>query len=312
MKALRTWFFRTAPLVFLLNLSKRFHPPGFGGISLYDTGLFFRQGLKKGTLPTRAAALAYNFFLALFPSIIFLFTLIPYVPMDDFQVKLMESIRLFMPENAYAATESTIQEILTRQHGGLLSFGFLMALYFSMNGFSAMINAFNNTFHDVKRRKPLMQRFIALCLVFIFVTILILGIGTIVSGEYILHRWLKDDSGLKFLVEVSRWLILFLLFWVMISSAYYLAPSRKNKGWKFFSPGSLIATLFTILASLGFAYFVNNFGNYNKIYGSLGTLIVIMIWIYINSLVLLMGFEINASIHAARRKKILGAEKKVT
>ncbi|MCC7302127.1 MAG: YihY/virulence factor BrkB family protein [Bacteroidia bacterium] len=297
------------PVRAVLRLSKRTVPPGFGGISVYEAGVYFRQGLTKGALPTRAAALAYNFFLALFPSVIFLFTLIPYVPIEDFQPRLMETIRMVMPENAYAATEETIQEILTRQNGGLLSLGFLMALYFSTNGFNSMINAFNNTFHELEKRNVFMQRLVSLALVLIFVLILVLGVGTLVTGEWMLAHVVSEGStGGRFLVNISRWLVLFLLFWVMISSAYFMAPARRNRGWKFFSPGSLIATLLSIVTSLGFAYFVNHFGSYNKIYGSLGTLIVVMMWIYLNSLVLLLGFEINASIHSARRKKIL-AEK---
>ena len=292
----------------LVMIGSKIILPGFGGISIYETALHFKHGLNKGSLPTRAAALSYNFFLALFPSVIFLFTLIPYIPIDNFQWRLLEAIRMFMPANAYEATEETINEIITQPNGGLLSLGFLMALYFSTNGFNSIINSFNNSYHDVEKRKPLMQRFISLLMVVISTSTIILGIGTLVAGEYLINH-LGNEAGntLKlFLLDMSKWLALFMLCWILISTMYYLSPARRSRGWRFFSPGSLMATLLSIATSLGFAYFVNNFGTYNKVYGSLGTLIVVMIWIYLNAVVLLVGFEINASIHTAKRKKVLG------
>ncbi len=287
--------------------------PGFGGISVYEVSHFFWSGIRKGTLPTRASALAYNFFLAIFPSIIFLFTLIPYLPIDNFQPQLLLAIKMVLPENAYAAAEETIHEILTRQNGGLLSFGFLLALYFSTNGFNSMINAFNNTYHDLEKRKPLMQRLIAFLMVGIVTSAIFIAVGCLVYGEHLIHSLLdKGEYGFTgMVITIGKWLVIFILCWFVMSALYFLAPARRNTGWRFLSPGSLFATLFSVITSLGFAFFVNNFGNYNKIYGSLGTLIVVMIWIYLNSLVLLLGFELNASIHTARRKKMLGLKSEV-
>ncbi len=277
--------------------------PGFEGLPLYDVLKFFFKGIVKGAITSRASSLAFSFFLALFPSAIFLFTLIPYIPIEGFQDELIALLRAFMPSSAFEAMEETLEDIILHQRGGLLSIGFITALYFSTNGFNAMISAFNQSYHTVETRKLWMQRLISLLLVFIQTLLILSATALLIYTEY-LSKQLAIQSGSfwAYMMNLGKLLIVFSLFFCSISSIYYLGPSKKS-GWRFVSAGSTFATLLCIVTSLGFAYYVNNFGSYNKLYGSIGTLIVIMLWIHFNSVILLLGFELNVSIKHAKKDR---------
>jgi membrane protein len=292
---------KSKPVSSLLNLSRRIVLPGFEGFPLYDVLTFFFKGLQKGAITTRASSLAFNFFLAIFPSIIFLFTLIPFVPIDNFQITLFELLREVMPKAAFDAAEETIADIIKNQHGSLLSIGFISALYFSTNGVNAMIEGFNSTYHEMDTRGWVKQRLIALGLVLITTFTLIIAISLIIYSELILAKIPLGDYS-YFLIQLGRGLVVFFLFLIIIAFDYYLGPAHKIRN-KFFSAGALFATILTLITSLGFAYYVNHFGKYNKLYGSIGTLIIVLLWIYFNSIVLLLGFELNASIHSAKKRK---------
>lgn len=284
----------------LIKASQRIVLPGFQGLSLYLVSKFFFRGIMNGTLNMRASSLSFSFFLAIFPSIIFLFTLIPYIPIDNFQDYLFNLLQKVMPEAAFEATEETIADIIGNQRGGLLSFGFITALYFSTNGFNAMINSFNETYHDIETRDPLHQRLASFYMLFLTVLLISVSIALLIFGEFGMTRLVDNYKWLYYILSFLKWLILGALCYSIISFNYYLGPKRKQ-GWHFFSAGSMLATVFIILATLGFTYYVNNFGNYNKLYGSIGTLIVILMLIYINSLILLLGFDLNASIQSAKK-----------
>jgi membrane protein len=283
--------------------------PGFEGQSLYVVSKFFFKALKNGSVNMRASSLAFSFFLALFPSIIFLFTLIPYIPIHNFQDELFNLLQTIMPQNAFEAAEDTIKDIINKPRIDLLSFGFISALYFSTNGFNAMINAFNETYHTIETRHPLFQRLVSLIMVIVTVLMLSLAIMLIIFSEIGLHKLVHADKTAYYLLLFGKWIVLFGLCFCLISFNYYIGPKRK-KGWRFFSAGSMFATILIAAASFAFAYYVNNFGKYNKLYGSIGTLIVIMMWIYINSLILLLGFDLNASIHTAknRLREVMGED----
>lgn len=209
-----------------------------------------------------------------------------------------------MPSAAFDATEGTIADIIGNQRGGLLSFGFFTALYFSTNGFNAMINAFNETYHDIETRNPLYQRVVSFYMLFLTVLLIAISIAILIYGEFGLSHIFQSNKALYYILSFLKWLVLGGLCYTIISFNYFLGPKRK-KGWRFFSAGSMLATVFIIIATLVFTYYVNNFGNYNKLYGSIGTLIVIMMMIYINSLILLLGFDLNVSIHSAKKHRDL-------
>jgi membrane protein len=206
-----------------------------------------------------------------------------------------------LPKSAFIAMEETIIDIIKNQNGGLLSFGFISALYFSTNGFNAMIEAFNETYHEFETRSAFTQRLVSLLLVILSTLLISVAISLIIASEIVFQYFIEASSVTFYLVLFGKWIILLTLCLCFISFNYYFGPKSK-KGFKFLSPGSILATILAILTSLLFAYYVNNFANYNKLYGSIGTLIVIMLWIYINALILLLGFDLNASIQSAKKK----------
>jgi membrane protein len=295
----------SAPFQSFVSYTKRTALPGFDRLPIYYVADFFFTGIQRGRIVTRAQALAFSFFLAVFPATIFLFSLIPYIPIKGFQVQLLTMIQDVLPSSAYNSVRETVEEIVKIPHGGLLSIGFISALYFTTNGFMTMMRGFNSSYHVIETRTPWKLRVVALNItlimsILIFSATLMLIFGEQVTHSLAKHSILKNKTQVALLL-LGKWLVVLSLFFSGISFLYYYGPSQKKR-WRFVSAGSTLATIFTILVSTGFAFFVNNFGKYNKIYGSIGTLIVILLWIYFNSLILILGFELNASIDNAKKK----------
>ena len=173
-------------ITFVIKLSKKLVLPGFDGLPLYNVTGFFFKGLYEGYITSRASAISFNFFLAIFPSLIFLFTIIPFIPIENFQTTLLAMINDFMPKSAYETVKGTVEDIVTRPRGGLLSIGFILALYFSTNGINSIMEAFNNTYHTIETRSDFKQRLISILLVLILSVLLIISIGLMTVGPIIL------------------------------------------------------------------------------------------------------------------------------
>jgi membrane protein len=292
------------PYYLFIEWTKVLVLPGFSPLPLFTVASFFFQEIGKDELINKASSLSYNFMLAIFPAIIFLFTLIPYIPIDNFQDQLMNLIALILPAEAYAAVNTTLLDIVENQNSKLLSFGFVFALIFATNGVHTLMVAFNKSSLITETRSWLRQRLVAVFLTVLISFALIFGLIIMTIGEYIIDI-LKtglsfQDSLWLYLLNMGRWLILIIIYFVTIASLYRYGPANAKK-WKFFSAGSWMATVLAVLTFWGFSYYINNFGNYNKLYGSIGTLIVLMIWLYLNSLIILVGFELNASIDLSKR-----------
>jgi membrane protein len=288
----------------VISWSKRTTLPGFDRLPLYTVADFFIKELGKESLTTKASALAFNFLLAIFPATIFLFTLIPYIPIQDFQDQLMYILLQVLPKNAFLAVQTTLLDIIENQNGGLLSLGFVSALFFATNGVMALMRSFNKSSLILETRSGWKQRMVATFITILFSLLIVVGISMIVAGEFFITL-LKKEGIIKgvflfYSLLMVRWLIILALFLSVISTLYYFGPATVKK-FRFISAGSTLATVLSILTSLGFAFYVNNFSSYNKLYGSIGTLIVVMLWLFINSLILLIGFELNASIDIVKR-----------
>lgn len=279
--------------------------PGFSPLPIYTIGSFFFKEIGKEALTNKASSLAYNFMLAIFPGIIFLFTLIPYIPKRiGFQDQLMKLLQLILPSQAFEAFETTLIEIVKIQNGKLLSFGIVLSVFFATNGVHNLMRAFNKSSMVIEKRSWLKQRLIALILTCIIAVSLIATIAAMTIGEIALN-YINKGLGLKgnltaYVIELSRWALLGILYFVTISILYKYGPSNAKK-WRFLSAGSWLATILAFLTIWGFSFYINHFGSYNKVYGSIGTLIVIMIWLYLNSFILLLGFELNASVDLSKR-----------
>lgn len=287
-----------------IRWSKGYILPGFDPLPLYDVAAFFAHEIQQRTLLNKASSLAFNFMLAFFPATIFLFTLIPYIPITNFQGQLLSVLATVLPYNAYMTFQATIEDIVKHQNGSLLSIGFFSALYFATNGITNLMQAFNRSSLVVEKRTWLKRRQIAIGLTIIISFALLMAI-TIMTGGEALISFLKSHIGKKshiwiYLLIFSRWIIIVAIFLFSISMLYRYGPANKQK-WKFLSTGSIMATILAVLTSLGFTFYINHFASYNKLYGSIGTLIILMLWLYLNCLILLIGFELNASIEYSKR-----------
>jgi membrane protein len=277
--------------------------PGFDGVPINQVITFVVKGFRKGVLVTRASSIAFNMLLALLPASIFLFTLIPFIPIPNFQQELIKLFENILPSNAFNFLETTIIDIVTHKSGGLLLIMFFATIVFSTNGIHAVIHAFVVSAHTFKSRSWVNQRKISVVLLLIVIFMISLAGFLVIFGKITVNRLVAmhviKRHFVIYILTFLRWLVIIGLLFLAISFLYYLAPAKKT-GFKFFSPGSTLATLLFILTSLGFSAYVNNFGQYNKLYGSVGTLMVILIWLYLNSIAILIGFELNVSIMAAR------------
>jgi membrane protein len=274
-------------------------PPGFAGATLYDALSVFFEEVRDTNMTQRAASVAFFLLLALFPGILFLFTLIPIIPISGFENTLLVQMKSVLPSDAFDFLEEAIEEILSIQRLDLLSLGFVFAFIASTTGVNAIMRSFDKSAPTFRKRTFVQKRLRAIMLTAILFAALLVSVGLIVSGRYVVN-WMVDvlavEGQAAFIIAgILRWAIIVLLFFFAISCIYKFGPARE-KPWRFISAGATVATVMSIAASLGFAVFVNSFDVYNKVFGTIGALLATMLWVYINSLVLLIGFEINASI----------------
>lgn len=312
------------PVAFILNKSKHWYLPGFEGVPLYDVGRFFLGQVKTVGLTERASAIAYNFIMAIPPSFLFLFTLIPHLPFikkKDILNQVQLILKDLIPVEKFNSTIAVFieQTFFKAPVFGLLSFGLLLAWFFASNAMMGIMRSFNKNYIGFAKRKGLHDRWVAIRLTtLIFGLVLGCLILLITQGAFLKWVGLKSPFWKGFILY-TRWIFIIALVFYSISFIYKYAPAVHKK-WKLVSPGSILATFMCILATLGFSEFVNNFGKYNALYGSIGTIIVLMALIFINSLVLLIGFELNVSIKSLRaiaekrdaHEKELAAREKTT
>lgn len=294
-----------------ITVSKR------GNVSLWKLLTYFTDEVVTNDIWSESKGVAYNFTVALFPSIIFLFTLIPHIPIENFDGLIMQFLHEVLPSSMYDVTSTTINDIVSKQRGGLLSFSFIMALTLATNGMQGLMDSFNKCYNTDEKRTFLKKRLIATMLTFLLAFVLFLAMIVLIFGESILRglgsleiiqmtgldlNTMLDEGGGLF--NFLRYFIFALILFFAISIIYYFAPAVHRR-WNFLSLGSVVATILCILFSIGFAVYINNFASYNRLYGSIGTLIGIMLWLQFISFVLLVGFEINASIALAEGEEFV-------
>ena len=290
----------------VIRFSKRFQPFGFEGISLYEVSRFFVQQIKKGSLNQRAAAISFNFIMALPPACIFLFSLVPLFPVaDQFYNEVNSFVREITPNEATRdAVENFLADFFKRPKNSLLSIGFITSLYFSSNAVLGIIHSFNQSIHEKESKAFFAYRWKEIRLTFVIILIFMASILLLIT-QGALFKWLflllKIDSVfIKWLIIIVRWVVIVGLFFYSIAFIYRHAPSVEKK-WKLISPGSIVASALIILFTFMFSYWINNFATYT-IYGSIGTILILMIFVNFISLVLLIGFELNLSIKLLKRQ----------
>jgi membrane protein len=299
--------FKSAPVVFLINKSKLLILPGFEGLPLYDVLDFLLKQIKTHGLTERASAISYNFVMALPPSLLFLFTLIPNLPFvskQNIRSQLNSLIHDIIPSPVYnREVIKFIDSFIDNSRIGLLSFGLLLSLFFASNAIMGLIRAFNKKYIGFKKRKNIHERLIALRLTVLLFGLLLGYLILLIMQGALLKLLVRNDT-LREIFSYGRWILMIFLIFFAIAYIFKYAPSVQKK-WKLNSPGAILATLLSIVSSLSFSFFVTSFGKYNALYGSIGTIMMIMALIYINSLALLIGFELNVSIKSLRANVLL-------
>ena len=287
------------PLAFLINRSKFVFLPGFEGVPLYDVLRFFYRQIKTEGLPQRASAISYNFIMAIPPSLLFLFTLIPNLPFfskKSIQLELHRLILDIIPAQTYnKELIKFVDSFIFESRIAVLSFGLLVSLFFASNAMMGLIVAFNRKQHPgFEKRMGIVSRWTAIKLT-VLIFGLFLGYFVLLISQGVLLEWLIKDPTWRDVFANMRWIFIVLMIFFAIGFIFKYAPSRQEK-WRIASPGTITTTFLSLLSSLGFSIFVNNFGRYNVLYGSIGTIMMVMALIYINSLAILIGFELNVSI----------------
>ncbi|MCB0542982.1 MAG: YihY/virulence factor BrkB family protein [Saprospiraceae bacterium] len=292
----------------IVQWAKTHSLPGLKRIPLYNLLVFIEKETQEDAIVTRANSMAFSFFMAIFPAIIVLFTLLAYTPLyDNFDDVLRNSIQEIMPGNAGNMLFRTIEDIATKPRSGLLSFGFILSIWFASNGMLSMMRGLEKNYKTTfKKRTAFQKRLIAIQLTFLVSFVLVASVILVILGNTILSfvfQYIKVDIFTKFAVFAFRWVVVLLLFYASFSTIYRFGSSTRRP-IPFFNPGALLATALSVLTSWGFSFYVDNFGNYNKLYGSIGTLIVLMVWMQLNCMILLIGFELNAGIAVLRDERL--------
>jgi len=297
--------YESAPFRFLEARSKKIILPGFRGKPLFDVVQFFFEQVKKVGLNDRARSIAFSFLTAIPAATIFICTVIPYLPVSQ---KIERQMLLLTQDitpnqNTYVLVSQFLKDFLEKPRAGLLSVGIVLALFYSSNAMMGIMRSFNRSlFYNTSRRNALQSRWMALKLTALVLFILIGIVIMLVTQADLLRSLLKalhvrnNNHSLRWLFRTLRWIVILPLFYMTIACIYKYGPAVRKR-WSLWSPGTLLATFLTILTTMGFSYWVNRFGTYNKVYGSIGTVMILMLLVYFNSLVLLIGFELNVSIH---------------
>lgn len=263
---------------------------------------FLLKKLNNDDVSVRAKSITYDFFLSIFPGIIFLFTLIPYIPIPNLDKRILGALADFMPQSIYISVESTLTDIIAIPRSGLLSFGFLFAFYAANNGIISVINTFNHCYKTKDERPFLLKLLVSTSILFLLFLVVVGG-GVIAWFLTIVYQSVEHGFNVSslqlYFLSFLRLFVMFFLIIMSISVIYYIAPSVHER-WKFFSIGSVTASILCFLFTLGFGFYIEHFNSYNKLYGSIGALIGFLLLVFVNILMLLVGFQINASLNLAQ------------
>ncbi|MBE99575.1 YihY/virulence factor BrkB family protein [Flavobacterium coralii] len=289
----------------VVRFGKSIKLPWSEGLTLYHLSELYITGIVKGDLSYRAGAIAFSFFMSLFPFALFILNLIPHIPVENFQDDFLQFVEENVPPNTYEAIHGIIEDITGTSYGSLLSTGILLAILLMSNGMNAILSGFQSSMHITIKRTFLRQYAVAIGLSLILSVLLIITVAAIITLEVVIHilksnGFLTDDV---YLLEIGRYVFLVLMI-LTTTSVLFKFAAKETKKAAFFSYGSVFTTILFIITSYLFSIYVTRFAQYNELYGSIGTLLVLMLYIWINCFILLLGFELNALIHKLKRKNL--------
>lgn len=297
-----------------IHITRKLILPGFEGLSLWEVLFFFVWSIRKGLITTRAASLSFHFFLAMIPFGLLLVILSTYLPFYDIEKDIVPILAGFIPEQLVNNFIQSMHEFENSSVSSLISFGFVLSLYFSANGFEVMIETFNHSQHNFKKRGYWSVKIASVIFVIIFLVGLLISFFILLTEKRLLNNWAETSNFVEshyytfFIILNSLFFALVLYFAVAL--IYYFGPLKRD-GFRFFSAGATLTTFLIIVISIVYVYYINEFSKYNELYGSIGTIMILLLWIYFVSITLLIGFELNASIHGALMKKKLNQLEKI-
>ena len=289
----------------LVKIGKMIPIPKLEGLTLYDLLEIYIFGIVKGALTSRAGGIAFSFFMALFPFLLFVLTLIPFIPIDGFQQEFIQQIENLLPPNTAEAVNTVIEDIANNKYGGLLSFGFLTSMFLMTNGVNAIFGGFEYSYHVTEVRSVIKQYIVAFCVSLVMCFFLLFAVAGLIFFEIFARQvdilmWIERHQAIN---QIGKFSFFVLIIYFSVSVLYKFG-TKEIKNVSFFSPGSVLTTLLTILMFYLFSIYVTRFSKYNELYGSIGTLLILMLFIWLNAIILLLGFELNATINRLRKRSL--------
>lgn len=288
----------------LMHFTQKIKLPWLEGLSFYDLLELYFIGIAKGAFSYRASAIAFSFFMALFPFALFILNLIPYIPIENFQADFLQFVEESVPPNTYDAIYKIINDILNNSYQGLLSSGFLLSIFLMANGVNAILGGFENSRHITVTRGFFRQYAVSIGIAMLLSLLLIITVSSIVVFEYIIQtmksQGIFDNINL---VSIGRFAFVGIMI-LTATSILFKFGTKQTRRNSFFSIGSIFTTVLIILTSFVFGIYVVRFAKYNELYGSIGTLLILMIYIWLNCMILLLGFELNGAINRLKRKNL--------
>ncbi len=286
----------------LVTIGKRIVLPGFEGLSVYDLIEIYVMGIIKGTFSARASAISWSFFLSLFPFLLFLLNLIPYVPIENFETNFFEFVNSALPKQSSDFFSGIFEDISSNPRGGLLSTVFILSILFMTNGINAVFSGFEYSYHVTLNRNFVKQYVVALGVSIIVASLLLITVIGTLYFSYLVDDLNKigvvDDT--VFWLTIGKYALFVFMIFVIIATLFYFGTSEGKQN-KFFSPGAFMTTLLIIVTTYLFGIYIDNFSNYNQLYGSIGAMLILMLYIWLNANLLLLGFELNASLNQLRK-----------
>ncbi|MET2985150.1 YihY/virulence factor BrkB family protein [Aureibaculum conchae] len=285
-----------------VTLFKKIKVLGLEGMSLYNVLEMYALGIVRGALTARAGGIAFSFFMALFPFALFILTLIPYISIEGFQEGFVDFIHQALPPQTFEAVDSVLKDITNNKYGGLLSFGFIFSIILMTNGVNALFGGFEYSYHKLQTRSIIRQFLVSMAISIILALLLFVTVAVIIYFEIAISNfkekgYVSDDL---FWIDMGRYVIVLAMILITVALFYFFG-TKEGRQVSFFSPGAILTTLLLLLNFKIFGIYVRKFAQYNELYGAVGTVLVLMLFIWLNSIILLLGFELNAAIIGLKR-----------
>lgn len=281
--------------------------PGFEGMTAWDLWDAYSVGIVQGAFSARASAISYSFFMAVFPFILFILNLIPFINIDNFQEEVLLFVNDLLPAQAAGAFDDIFKEIALQENTGLLTVAFLTSLFLMANGVNAIFNGFERSYHSELNRGFFRQYVVAIGVSILLVLFLLLGVVLAGAVEYwiavLRARDFMTQDSMEIWLKLIRYITLITMLFLFICTLYYTG-TKEGRTTKFLSIGALVTTVLILIFSYLYGIYIDNFSSYNEIYGSIGALLILMVYIWLNSNLLLLGFELNASLRTLKARNL--------